>query len=83
MSQDGSYHHPQDFQTSPFDQNQGLYHTDMQMQFASSVPHRQPQPQPQPQQHLPMNFQHGSFQNQEVIMPPQCKTIFILFLYCY
>lgn len=71
MSQDGNnnlFGNP-NFQTSPFDPS-SLYHPDMaSMQFASSVPHRQPTPQ---QQHVPMNF--SPFGSQDVMAPhPQCN----------
>lgn len=55
------------FQTSQFESN-GLYQTDMQMQFAASVP-----PRSTPTHN--MNFSQGSFPHQEM-MPPlasQCK----------
>lgn len=82
---------PQNFQPPQpqhiFDPNTGLYQADMPLQFAASVPHRQPQhssPPPQRQQqgppHQSLAFQHAPFQNAdvpfqnpEVIMPPSCK----------
>ncbi|ORE07947.1 hypothetical protein BCV72DRAFT_204590 [Rhizopus microsporus var. microsporus] len=63
-----------------FDPNTGLYQADMPLQFAASVPHRQPQHSstpPQRQQgppHQPLAFQHAPFQNPEVMMPPSCLT---------
>lgn len=86
MSQDGNnLFNGQDFQSSPFDASQGIYHTDMQ--FAPTVPHRQqPELQQQQQQHLGMNFTTSPFQNQDLMMPPppppQCK-LFIFFIIVY
>ncbi|KAI7884973.1 uncharacterized protein EV154DRAFT_391329, partial [Mucor mucedo] len=61
MSQDGNNYHS-NFQTSPFESS-GLYHTDMQMQFAASVPHR-------PTTTSNMNFSQAPFAHQDVMMPP-------------
>ncbi|KAI8065026.1 hypothetical protein BDF21DRAFT_427635 [Thamnidium elegans] len=71
MSQDGNnLFNQQDFQSSPFDASHGIYHTDMQMQFAPTVPHRQQPTTQQQQQHLGMNFTTSPFQNQDLMMPP-------------
>ncbi|KAG1142363.1 hypothetical protein G6F37_010774 [Rhizopus arrhizus] len=62
-----------------FDPSAGLYRTDIPLQFAASVPHRQqPQPQPQPQQQydLPLHFQSSSFQNPDVAIPPSSLNRF-------
>ena len=66
-----------------FDPSAGLYRTDIPLQFAASVPHRQqpqPQPQPQPQQQydLPIHFQSSSFQNPDVAIPSSCKNMIII-----
>ncbi|KAG1047012.1 hypothetical protein G6F43_010521 [Rhizopus delemar] len=62
-----------------FDPSTGLYRTDIPLQFAASVPHRQqPQPPSQPQQQydLPLHFQSSSFQNPEVAIPPSSLNRF-------
>lgn len=67
-----------------FDPSTGLYRTDIPLQFAASVPHRQqPQPPSQPQQQydLPLHFQSSSFQNPEVAIPPSCKNMIIIYFF--